>query len=151
MEPFAFYSSSTTSPRKSYFYESRFLASYISRTVQPSKFKFSVVSYIIQFCALKKFQFYRAISWYSMDFTKPGQINFFNKFNGYYLRTENRYESEIFIIHTSRLDLSTGKMSASLRESFGQGTLDKIGFFIKDPIFDLVFLDSSYLEFYRSS
>ena len=97
------------------------------------------------------FQPYRAISWYSMDVTKPCQNNVFNKFNGYYLRTENRDESEIFIIHTSRLYLSTGKMSASLREAFGQGTLDKIEIFIKNSIFAFDFLDWSYLEFYRSS
>ena len=79
----------------------------------------------------KQFQLHQLLPWYSMDCTKPVQITFFRKFDGSYLWTGNRCKSEILFVHVSQLDLSIVKISASLNEVFGQGTLDKIRFFVK--------------------
>ena len=59
------------------FYQSRFSAPHISRTVQLIKLKFFVDSYTIKFYIQKQYQLYWSIPWYDMDFTKAAQIIFF--------------------------------------------------------------------------
>ena len=130
------------------FYKSRFSAPHISRTVQLIKLKFFLDSYTIKFYIQKQYQLYWSIPWYDMDFTKAAQI-IFSQFCRFISLNSKQIRIGNFIIDASQLGLFTVKILAFLSEVFGQGTLHKNSFFIKNLIFDVDFLDSSHLNFYR--